>query len=468
MSERSGRRPVPRETRTLVAAVVGFLVTATVVLAPQLRFAYENVAGRLVLETAATLVAALVAVLLYGRYRRTGALSELLLVHGMALLAAGALFFVTIPGLVGERTEDTATSWAALLVRLVAAVLVLAAALTPADRVYRVAHPLRDALVGGVVLVVIAVAVTVLAPHLPDVVSTRVPAEASARPVLEGHPVVLAAQWTAFVCYAGAAVGFTRRSVAERDDVLGWFGAAAALGAWARLCYLIFPSLYSGYLYAGDVLRLGFSVLLLVAALVEIRTYWAAQAELAVAAERRRLARDLHDGVIQEIGYIRAQASREVPVPRDVVVAAADRAMDEARRALQALTGPYREGPGRALERAVTEVADRYDVPLTFTADPLVTVPQDHVEALVRIAREAVGNAVRHAGAQRVTVVLRDRALTVRDDGRGFDASTAARSGGFGLTSMRERAEAMGARLTVESAPGRGTEVRTTWGTNPR
>ena len=126
--------------------------------------------------------------------------------------------------------------------------------------------------------------------------AVTVSAQESARPVFDGHPVVVAVQLVNLVCYAVAAIVFTRRSAAEGDDFLGWVGAAAAVGAWARLCYLLFPSLYTDWLYAGDLLRLTTYVLLLVGATREIREYWAG---VATEAERRRLARELHDGVVQ-------------------------------------------------------------------------------------------------------------------------------------------------------------------------
>ena len=77
---------------------------------------------------------------------------------------------------------------------------------------------------------------------------------------------------------------------------------------------------------------------------------------------------------------------------------------------------------------------------------------------------EAVHNAVRHGGASRIDIHLAARPLelTVADDGRGFDASVRA-TGGFGLTSMRERAHGVGATLDVSSVPGRGTTVAVSW-----
>jgi signal transduction histidine kinase len=83
-------------------------------------------------------------------------------------------------------------------------------------------------------------------------------------------------------------------------------------------------------------------------------------------------------------------------------------------------------------------------------------------EALTRILREAVTNAVRHGGAPTVSVLLRDVdgiLLRVTDEGRGFDASEPPSDAHFGLTSMRERTEALGGEFKLSSQPGRGTSI---------
>jgi signal transduction histidine kinase len=88
-------------------------------------------------------------------------------------------------------------------------------------------------------------------------------------------------------------------------------------------------------------------------------------------------------------------------------------------------------------------------------------VSPDLREDLARIVREAVSNAARHGEASNVTVALSNTdviRVSVSDDGKGFDPN-APRRRGFGLTSMRERAEARGARVEVRSRPGAGTCV---------
>lgn len=202
-----------------------------------------------------------------------------------------------------------------------------------------------------------------LSERLPDAVVVRVSPEEPARPSLGGHPLVLGVQVANSICYAVAAVAFTRRGLRRDDELLGWFRAAAALGAWARINYLLVPSLYTEWLHTGDLLRLGMYVLLLVGSVREIQGYWAAQAAAAAEDERRRLARDLHDGVVQELGYIGSVATRaRTKEGGDAahIMAAADRAIDESQRLISALAAEPDEPLASALERSVYEVGDRF------------------------------------------------------------------------------------------------------------
>jgi signal transduction histidine kinase len=91
-------------------------------------------------------------------------------------------------------------------------------------------------------------------------------------------------------------------------------------------------------------------------------------------------------------------------------------------------------------------------------------LPSAQEEALLRVAQEALHNALRHAEATTVAVCLEGRGrgavLRVSDDGRGFDPSAVRRAGRhLGLVSMRDRANGIGGTLTVDSAPGKGTVI---------
>ena len=114
-----------------------------------------------------------------------------------------------------------------------------------------------------------------------------------------------------------------------------------------------------------------------------------------------------------------------------------------------------------ALVQAAEEVAHRVGMQVRFEGARGVVVPGETREALIRIVREAVTNAARHGGAQRVALELRNGRgvrLRVADDGSGFVAGET-RPGSFGLVSMRERTEALGGRFRLETEPGAGTAI---------
>jgi len=407
--------------RTALVAAVGVLATFVVSILPTEQLAYANESARLVVETTNGLIAWLTSVLLLGRFRRSGAGRELLLAHSMGLLAIASLVLVTVPEALGERTGSALTTWAPLTTRLAAAVMIAVAAALPSWRVRRAVHPFREAAVGAGLVVGLAVTVQLAASSLPAVVAVTETASSNALPQLEPHPVFVAAQVVNVVCYAFAAVAFTVQGKRERDDFVAWIGAACAMGACARLSFALFPSIYSGWLYVGDLLRAVFYVLLLAGCLRELQAYWASQVSVAAESERRRLARDLHDGAVQELGFLRSQV---LLVPdnalRGRMLGAAERALDETRRALFALTSQAGESAADAVRQAVCEVGDRYDVSVHLEASDPGVGPEE-TEALVRLAREAVSNAARHDAPSCSAGTLQRGRLVVEEDGVGFD-----------------------------------------------
>src|SRR5205085_7599769 len=122
------------------------------------------------------------------------------------------------------------------------------------------------------------------------------------------------------------------------------------------------------------------------------------------------------------------------------------------------------DGLAAALRKHVDVVRRLHAEEIELAVEVERRLPPDVERGLLRIAQEALGNAVRHPGAQRVTLSLaaRDSRVSVRvvDDGCGFDPEEAVtRSRRLGLTSMRERAEALGGTLAIDSRPGRGTAI---------
>jgi signal transduction histidine kinase len=194
--------------------------------------------------------------------------------------------------------------------------------------------------------------------------------------------------------------------------------------------------------------------------------------ELSVLQERARLARELHDAVSQRLFSIRAHArAAEVLLARDPARASAElaaiaelgaQAHGELRAVIDGLAPPELDGLAESLRRYAVLAGRAHGVPVRVTAAELPGLDPRVQAAAFRVAQEALQNALRHSGASAIFVSLsrtqRRVVLEVSDDGTGFDPGIA--SGGLGLSSMRERAAAVGGVLRVSSAPGTGTRVR--------
>ncbi|MFP3990378.1 GAF domain-containing sensor histidine kinase [Streptomyces sp. E11-3] len=198
--------------------------------------------------------------------------------------------------------------------------------------------------------------------------------------------------------------------------------------------------------------------------------------ELTIAEERSRLAHELHDAVSQKLFSLRltAQAAAAL-VDRDPgrakgelqqVAALAAEAADELRAAVVELRPAALDEDGLvATLRTHVQVLDRaHAAAVTFDCAGLRALPAAQEEAMLRVAQEALHNALRHSGAERVCVVLERRGpgavLRVTDDGSGFEPQTVRRAGRhLGLVSMRDRTSGVGGRLTVQSEPGKGTAI---------
>lgn len=455
--------PLTQETPAIAlpggALVVCLFATAVVMASPRLLFGVHDPGLHLVLDTVDACVAVLVAYLLVGRYRRDHSARSLLLAGGLLLLAGANL----VGGLVAEQEEYTVRVWLAQSTRVAGAVLVLGGAAVR-DRRW---SPGQARWVGlAVMAAVVGTGLTIwLWRHDLPIALTAAPVDAE-DPTITGHPALIVSHLLGGTCFLAAAVTFTVDARRTDDEMLRWLGAACVLGAFSRVHYMLFPSIYSGWLYTGDVLRTGCYLLLLVGAAREIGRYWQQQPRLAVVADRRRLARELHDGVVQELGFIRSEAHGlpDVAASRRISESAR-RGLEEARAAVEELDHGDDETVSLQLHRVARELGEQYDANVVVDLDVSVHVDRAQAHDLVRIAREAVGNAVRHGGATHVTVRLtRDlegRRLVVHDDGSGFDPE--AGTTGYGLTSMRDRAAGLPGELTIRSTVGRGTTVTVTW-----
>jgi signal transduction histidine kinase len=199
--------------------------------------------------------------------------------------------------------------------------------------------------------------------------------------------------------------------------------------------------------------------------------------ELSILSERNRLALELHDAVSQKLFslVLNAEAAstlleRDPGAAREQVLRLqelAQDALDELRSLIFELRPPDLEQDGLcgALRKHVEVLRRVQPSPIELELDDGIVREPERDREILRVAQEAIANALRHAGASRLTVRLRDGdgrvLLEVEDDGAGFDPTASElRARHLGLTSMEERARRIGGELELRSAPGAGTLVR--------
>lgn len=213
---------------------------------------------------------------------------------------------------------------------------------------------------------------------------------------------------------------------------------------------------------------------------VQLSQYSNTLEHLATSRERNRLARELHDttahtlsGISVNLEALKTITPKDNPEMQDMIsttLEAARNGLSDTRRALKDLRAQPLEDLGLelALRQLIDSVAERAGFKTTVNIDtPLPYLAPNIEQVFYRIAQETLENTARHANAYMVTVDLHeeDSKLTmhIQDDGRGFNVNEVHGEGHFGLKGMHERALTIGAELTVESQPGRGTSVRLSW-----
>jgi signal transduction histidine kinase len=425
------------------------------------------------LETVDAMVLIFLAAVLLGRFRSDGSRRNLLLVGGVVVLAAKNGLFAALAMFEEDPIQGAEPIvWGTALSGVVGAI-VLASAAVLADR--RIDNSAGRA-AGVVVLgcgIVVAMPLLVGAvvgdlprafPLLPDE-----PDDVTELDAFSGHPLKIGIDLVTAVAYAVAATAFLRSAKRSRDDFIGWMGIGCIIASAAFVYYAMIPSRFTELIYGGEILWICAIAAFSWGAVTEIANLEAALVQQAVRAERRRVARDLHDGVVQELAYISTQtdwlAGRAAATPLEPAIArisdAVDRALDESRGAIAALNREVHEPLHLAVGNAARDVADRVGVDLELVLDERAEASGEWRDALIRIAREAVGNAVRHGGATslRLTLAGQPPILRVEDNGVGFDPGAPRSPHSFGIRSMRERAESLGGTFVISSSPDDGTTV---------
>ena len=211
--------------------------------------------------------------------------------------------------------------------------------------------------------------------------------------------------------------------------------------------------------------------------MVNAELYEQAQ-ELAVLEERQRLARNLHDAINQSLfsaGLIAEVLPRLWDQDQDL----ARRSLEDLRRLTRSAQAEMRAllaelRPSTLIDSDLDELlqllgnalSGRIDIPVTVTVTGEIILPAEVQVAFYRVCQEALNNIAKHAKASRAEINLKKEGtvveLYIRDDGQGFDPQQTI-SGHYGLGMMRERAEAVGAQLSITSRPGHGTELTVRW-----
>ncbi len=268
---------------------------------------------------------------------------------------------------------------------------------------------------------------------------------------------------------------------AQRAVIDGWIAVGLVFAGFSALHWALHPSAHPGQVSIGDMFWLACSVALLFglesavraglrelrAANVELEELRDAEVERAALEERTRLARELHDGLAQDLWLAKLRTGELASMdglPDDArraaqeALAAIDIGLGDAREAVAALrsSGPADSGFCEVLRRTVLDYGDRFGLRIeyAFEGDHTTRIAPRTQAEILRIAQEAMTNVARHADATIVGVRLAikgDRiTLRVVDNGRGFDLA-AVGPDSFGLATMRERAVLVGGRLRIAS-----------------
>jgi signal transduction histidine kinase len=425
--------------------------TALVATSESLKSAYELHDARLAFDTAIALVATFVCVLTSIRFLVDGRTRDLLLAAGFWSIALGTVAFGLVPVL-GGGTLGPSAAWQLVGARLLGAALIAMAPYADGRISAR-----RGALVsaGGGVGVLLAVA-AVTVRGTPQ-------SELEGAAAIDGSDVRLAAVLLTGL-WLVALVGFAHRYRRHGRDLDSWMCLAATLAFFADLHLVLTPVVSSDLVLQGDFLRVVAYGVLLVGVWKAVGD---AEFGRAVADERARVAREIHDGLAQYLFAVSAQVTMlDAGAPLEEVLPrlkrAATSAQQEARFAVLALSSAG--GSARfdsALRRYVEVLAADGELDVELDVDPQVKLAPDEQIEVFRIVQEGLGNARRHAGAERVEVSISQRSgrrvVTVSDDGVGFDE--ARMTSGQGVDNMRVRAAAIEGELTLRSHPGRGTAI---------
>jgi len=506
LRDRRDRLAVRRLDLILIVTALALLfVTAAFVYDRSLSFALLDRSADVSINSLTALAAGSLAALALARYRESGRLAGLFQSSAFLLVAWVAVLNVLVvvlkmEGLFGlslGADPEQLPIFVAAISRLATGVILLIGGAAAINLVHRSPRVRRTLLVPVVLITVFMLLGYVIREQLPGLygllpsyITPEAVQQLGEEPrfsgPLEVTGIALLIQGVAAIAFLAGAL-FYRRSYLRDGPVFdGYLAVAMLMGAFAEVHFYFYPGVYGGLVTTSEALRLAAFVVLLLGINAEsrsdlraLRSAYAAldrmrlsEAERATLEERTRLARELHDGLAQDLWFAKLKHERLVAfVPEEQlplageVTQALDSAISEARQAVLTMrAGDDRDrGLDEHISRVVEDFAGRSGVRTDYSAAdlPPALPPRTQVEVL-RVLQEALTNVGKHADATvvRVSAQVDDGLfeLDIVDNGRGFRPEETS-GDGLGVQGMKERARLMGGDLRVISEPSGGTSV---------
>jgi signal transduction histidine kinase len=418
-----------------------------------MRTRYDLPELRLVLETTMALAGLLVALLATARFSAEGRRLDLLLASGFLIASLSSAGFAIGPQLAGSAAQP-AEQWSALIGGMLGNALIAIAPFVHGRtrrRDWSIANAVAAA---GLALFVAWSLLREAGNALPPLTL----------PAGEQHFYLTGTLALQALIMLVAVVGWGERFRTRRDDLSRWLALGFTLMLFAAL-QLVFQPLVAGtYVSQGDFLRMLAFIVILIGAW---RAISSAEFGRAVAEERGRVAREIHDGLAQYLFAVSTHASMlesgaavEETLPR--LKEAALLAQQEARFAILALSSASGTAPfDAALRRYVDVLTADGALDVELEVDPNMHLAPDEQIEIFRIVQEGLANVRKHANATTAEVAIgwrdSERLVSIRDDGSGFEGGEPA--AGQGLKNMRRRAESIDGGFSLSSVPGLGTAL---------
>jgi signal transduction histidine kinase len=510
LRERRDRLAIQRLDIVLAATTAGLILLTLAFLSdPSLSFGLLDRSTEVAINSLTLLAAASLAALALARYRESGRLAGLFQSSAFLLLGWLALINVAIIvskvelrfGLSLGGEPEQLPIYVTTIARLMAGTILVIGGAAALNVVRRAPRVRRTLLMPAVALTVVTAVLYLVRSQLPNFdsllpafvgpegIKAMIDEPSFSGPLPDVTGLAVLIQAISVGIYLVGALFYRRSYLRDGPVADGYLALAMLIGAFAEIHFLFYPGVYAGLVTTSDALRLAFFVVLLLGINAEsrsdlraLRVAYAAldrlrlsEAERATLEERTRVARELHDGLAQDLWFAKLKHERLVPFVPDEqlglaseVTEALDSAIAEAKQAVQTMRAEDDRDVSleELLGRAVNDFAGRSGVRADFSAAdlPRSLTPRTQVEVL-RVLQEALTNVRKHADATvvRVNAEVGDGQLqlSVVDNGRGFRPGETS-GDGVGMQGMKERARLMGGELRVVSEPSAGTALHLT------